>query len=264
MSWCVLGAGLVGCFLGAAGGADRVILRRGISAMAAATVRLPIGMRTWSPVCEDSPSTSPLLLACRVHHSPWHTLAGRPVKAAQNGLGQPVPVVVCFMALDRDADGAIGAVGVRPRLVLAKPERCWHHVIAAWQRTGIEVEVVDDVLPAQWEKTILNATVGPLCLALGLTMAQVWADPANRALALAATSEGAWIATAHGVVVPDGIEVRAERFFAQVGGHRPSVVTDPGELPWILGHLLNIAELHQVPCPSLSRIAELVSAGAAR
>jgi ketopantoate reductase len=149
-------------------------------------------------------------------------------------------------------------------------------VAAAWRAAGITVEEVADIRPAQWEKTILNATVGPLCLALAAPgaasgngrhgpgdqslMAAVWSNPRLRGLCLEATREGGRIAAAAGIAIAPGLAERAESFFAAVGAHRPSVLRDPGELPWVLGHLRAAAAAAGVPIPALDAIAAQVAA----
>lgn len=252
MPCCVIGPGLVGSFLGAAANAPWVISRHGRPVHE--QVLLPRGMRCWQPRQIASP-TAPALVATRVHQTNWAHLPVHSL-AAQNGLGQPIPVVVCFMAIDRLADGCITSIGVPPRLVVGPLAPCWRPVLEAWSAAGITVQEVADPQPAQFEKAILNATVGPLCLATGLTMAQIWADPTWRALALEATREGVLIAKDRGVRIEPGIAERACRFFSQVGTHVPSIVRDPGELPSILGYLLGCAVS---PAPALEHIASLLA-----
>lgn len=259
----VLGPGLVGSYLGAAAGA-RIAYVGPSGTVRARLARLPAGDRPWQPrevrLGALSPA-APLLISTRVHQTPWGRLPADAL-AAQNGLGQPRPVITCFLALDLDADGAVAAVGPRPRLVLARPPRAWEPVLGAWRDAGLEVEVRDDAAAAQWEKAILNATVGPLCLATGLGMGEVWSDPALRRLTLDATAEGTAVAAAVGVAIPAGAVDRAATFFAAVGCHRPSVVRDPGELPHVLGRLLDEARTHGVPAPALERIAALAAPAA--
>ncbi len=259
----IFGPGLVGSYLGAAAGSPWVV--PGPSGQVRATrVRLPIGMREWNPrlltsARETLPSERPMLVATRVHQTPWNCL---PLDAlcAQNGLGQPRPVAVCFFAVDRDDDGVLHATGPMPRVVVGRLGRRWEPALAAWRAAGLQVDEVTDIAPAQWEKTILNATVGPLCLATGLSMAGVWAEPQLRELVIDATREGLTIADATGLAIPDSAEERAATFFAAVGEHRPSVVRDPGELPSVLGYLLRSARTVNVPAPSLASIAARVDA----
>ncbi len=254
----VFGPGLVGSFLGAAAGAQWVIA--GTSGRPRATrVRLADGIREWSPsVVRIPPDALPLLVATRVHRTPWDALP-QEVLAAQNGLGQPRPVATCMFAVDLDADGILHATGPRPRVIVGPLSNAWSPVLSAWENAGILVEQVADPRAAQWEKAVLNATVGPLCLSTGLTMAAVWNDAELRRLTLTATAEGDTVARAAGVATKPGMVERAAEFFAAVGDHHPSVVRDAGELPWVLGALLSRADEWRQPVPALRRIAAMVA-----
>ncbi|MBA3710058.1 MAG: hypothetical protein H0W83_14710 [Planctomycetes bacterium] len=255
----MLGPGLVGAYLGAAGGATRVYAGPSGS-ITSRRAALPAGIREWQPQIGTRPLSTgmPLLVACRAHQTPWRDLPADCL-VAQNGIGQPRSVMACFFALDLDNDGVVRAVGPPPRVVLADPGPDWTTILARWRESGITVELSADPRPAQWEKAILNATVGPLCLATGSGMAAVWNDPGQRSLVLRATTEGAAIASACGIAIPVGIEQRATDFFSQVGAHRPSVLRDRGELPWILGHLRNEAARHRIISEALDEIAHLVA-----
>jgi hypothetical protein len=263
-SLAVLGPGLVGSYLGAAAGA--AIAYPGPSrTIRAQRALLPAGERSWAPRLarfEDHARHHPLLVSCRAHQAPWQQLPPTAL-AAQNGLGQPREVITCFFALDLIADGIVAAIGPRPRIVLSRPSPAWQPVLGAWGEAGIVVEVADDARPAQWEKAILNATVGPLCLATGMGMGAVWADESLRALTIAATREGVAIAAAAGIAIAPGATDRACDFFGQVGAHRPSVLRDDGELPHVLGHLLTAARKHGVAAPALGSIQERVARRAA-
>jgi ketopantoate reductase len=254
----VFGPGLVGCFLGAAAGAPWAVIRPG-GRPRATLVRLADGVQRWTPQLLETPRTDlPLLVASRVHQTPWSTLPDE-VLAAQNGLGQPRPVATCVFAVDLDDDGVLHVTGPRPRIVVGPLSAAWTPVLAAWESAGIQVERVMDPRAAQWEKAVLNATVGPLCLATGKTMAAVWSDPSLRQLVIDATVEGEALGRAVGLPVSDGMVARATAFFAVVGDHRPSVVRDPGELPWVLGALSCRADECRLPVPALRRIAALVA-----
>jgi hypothetical protein len=252
----VLGPGLVGSWLGAACGASHAIA--GPSGRLRWNAASHDGVvRPWHPRrirLEEVPADMPLLACSRVHATPWERLP-QTALAAQNGLGQPRAVITCFLALDPGPDGVVAAVGPRARLVLAPPPAAFAGAIAAWRASGIAVEIVDDPRGAQWEKAILNATVGPLCLATGLSMAAVWADRQLRALALDATREGARVARGHGIAIASGLVDRASAFFAQVGAHLPSVVREPGELGAVIDRMLEHALTLGIATPALARIA---------
>jgi 2-dehydropantoate 2-reductase len=262
MTCCIVGPGLVGSFLGAAARSPLAVPGRS-GRVRSDHVRLDGAVRAWRPrlvtLAEAVASGLPLLVATRAHQAPWSDLPAGAI-AAQNGLGQPRPVAVCFFAVDVDDDGLLHATGPTPRVILTTPPQAWAPVLAAWRAAGILVDEVADSRPDQWEKTILNATVGPLCLATGKGMGEVWADDDLRALTLAATAEGAAIAEAEGVICPSGMVERAADFFGRVGGHQPSLTRDPGELPWVLGHLLKTADRHRLRIPAFERIADLVEA----
>lgn len=254
----VFGPGLVGCFLGAAAGAPWVIA--GSSGRPRAQlVRLGDRVVPWSPQVVTTPTADlPLLVATRVHRTPWATLPAE-VLAAQNGIGQPRPVATCVFAVDLDGDGVLHATGPRPRVVVGPLSSAWYPVLAAWEAAGIQVERVEDPRGAQWEKAVLNATVGPLCLATGHTMAAVWDDPALRQLTLEATAEGEALGRDAGLPLVPGMVGRATEFFSAVGDHHPSVMRDAGELPWVLGALLSRADACHQTVPALRRIAALVA-----
>ncbi len=255
MACTILGPGLVGSYLGIAAGA-RTYIPGPSGHPAALRARLPSGPATWQPQRVAVP-TGPVLAATRCDVALRADL-GTDVLAAQNGLGQTHAVAVCFFAVDLDPKGTVVAHGLTPRLVLTTPSPRWQPVLTAWRRAGLIVDEVADLRPAQWEKAILNATVGPLCLATGLRMAGVWAHAPWRELTMAATHEGVAIAHAAGIAVNRDLPERAAAFFAAVGAHRPSVLKHPGELPAILLPLLTAARTHGVQAPALERIATLV------
>ncbi|MDA3960834.1 MAG: hypothetical protein PF961_08590 [Planctomycetota bacterium] len=264
MSCTVLGPGLLGCFLGAAANAAAVIT--GPSGhVRSQRVQLPNGqVREWAPL--PSPQVrdrQQILVCCRCPDTPWHTLPDNCL-VAQNGLGQQRNTIACFLGVDQDTDGVIHATGPQPRLVLQQSDPGWADVIAAWRDAGIIVDLVANAEAARWEKTILNATVGPLCLATGLSMGEVWDDPALRSLCLQATREGDAIARANNVSIPAGLEQRAVTFFGAMSDHRPSLLNDPRELPWVLDVLLDTAAKHGCEAEALGSIHRRCHSGQVR
>ena len=183
-------------------------------------------------------------------------ITGSPREMASGKAAQCWCVFVPSIAISR---AVISSSEETPRLIIASSQRDrWRDVITAWQAQGIEVLAVDDVRPYQWEKAILNATLGPLCLASGKSMAALWSNGDSRSLVLEATAEGAQIAAAAGIAIEAGLVERAAHFFATVGEHRPSVLNDHGELPWIFDPLLTAAQQYQLPCPALRQIIKAV------
>jgi hypothetical protein len=114
MTCTVIGPGLVGCYLGAAAGSTQVVAGpRGN--IRSTVVRLPSSTVTWAPrIIDQVPTNVPALITCRVHQTDWHVMPTDAL-AAQNGLGQPRAVAVCFFAIDID-HGVVHATGPRPRV----------------------------------------------------------------------------------------------------------------------------------------------------
>lgn len=256
MTCCIIGPGLVGSYLGIAAHAATVVVGPS-GQILASRARFPQGEGTWNPSpirLHDVPQTTPSVVATRWNHTPWATLAEHAL-VAQNGLEQPRAVAVCFLALDQEPNGTIAHRGPQPRIVVPDGSFAWQSVYQAWRDVGIQVDVVGDTQPAQWEKAILNATVGPLCVAHRITMRAVWQHCEFRPLVESATREGLLIAQAAGVTLDQGAFDRAVDFFNCAGDHIPSVRKDPGELPAILGPLLRTATKHHLEIPALRRIA---------
>ncbi|TVR42916.1 MAG: hypothetical protein EA402_10710 [Planctomycetota bacterium] len=253
MQWAVFGAGLVGSYLGAAGGASHACRRR--QGPLRERVCLADGVREWAPQpFPQQTGEMPVLVASRAHHTPWQHCQPHWL-AAQNGLGQGLPVLVCFLAVDRDAEGRIvSSTGSPPRVVCGPVAASWQPIFQAWRGAGLVVETVADIRPAQWEKAILNATLGPLCLASGRSMPEVMADATARQLVLAGLAEGEAIAAANGIALAPDLQPRALAFFNAMGDHRPSVLNDPAELAWVLPPLLAAAQRQRLPAPALQEI----------
>jgi hypothetical protein len=259
---CVVGPGLVGSYLGALGGLEAVVCGPS-GGLAARMVRSPNGgMALWRPR-QVAPSVrlvadrKPLLVATRSHQTPAWLRPATTALAAQNGLGDTLPVVVCYLAITRDRTGMLrhlGADGCPPRVVVGPVDPVWQPVLAAWRRAGIDVEQTTDIASHRWQKAILNATVGPLCLVHGGDMARIWRDPALQSLVRSATAEGAALAAAQGYACASSLPSLAERFFAAVGPHRPSLLRDPGELDDLLPLILRRAAGLGIPCPHLQAI----------
>lgn len=262
MTLAIIGPGLVGSFLGAAAGATHVVVGPS-GAVRANRVLLNGRVQEWKPqrltafALRDR--SGPVLVATRVPDTPW-TITPASALLAQNGLGQRMPVITCFFGLDVDAHGVLKPSGPPPRIVLARPPKEWDGVLQAWSKAGIAVDICADARPAQWEKTILNATVGPLCLATGMSMAEVWNTPSLNTLTLDAIDEGAAIAASCGVTCEPNMRQRAREFFSLMGSHRPSLLSKANELACTLGYLLDRARVRALSCPSLDCIQRMAAA----
>jgi len=258
MNVTIVGPGLVGSWLGAAAGAARAVPAPG-SRPRARCALLPHGRRVvWEPDLIDEPDDDPQLVCTRVPDTPWERLGGDAL-LCQNGLGQPLPCIAAFFAVDLEADGTVRCHTSDPRVVVGDHGPGWEPVFRAWEAAGIAVERVEDLGGPRWDKLVLNATVGPLCLVTGWSMERVWAEPRLRGLVLDATAEGRDIGRTCGVGCADDLPERAAEFFAGCHGHRPSVLEDAGELPWILGYLRACYRRLGFSAPALEEICARVA-----
>lgn len=260
MNGVVCGAGLVGCFLAAAGGFTAAVPRPSGRPLDE-RICLPNGeVQRWRPRSVHLPCAAPVLVATRCGQTPDAQLDPQRTLLAQNGLGQELPTAACFFAVDRDDDGVIFSSDPAPRVVLSDAHGIWTPTIAAWRASGLRVELVTEsgLRAARWEKCLLNATVGPLCLATGMSMAAVWRDRELRARVLATLDEGAELAARMGITLAADWQQRACAFFARVGEHRPSILDAPDELAWVFPPLFAAGERCGMDLPALRRIADQV------
>lgn len=161
---------------------------------------------------------------------------------------------IATLAVDKAAgDGHLRLLSPAPRLDLPRLDPVWAPVINRWRTAGLTVVQHNDLAPWRWGKAILNASLGPLCLATGQDMRSIWASP-NRSLVRSAVTEGAQIAQRSGVHLPASFARRAFRFFAGVGPHRPTCCAHPDEIETYLDPLLQTADRYAIAAPALRRI----------
>ncbi len=255
MSVCVYGPGMVGSFLGALAGAERVVCGPS-GRIRASTAQIQDRRYTWSPQSCVVPDPNDLLLICTRVHTSVPIAEEASSLFVHNGLHDKQMAALCFFAVDV-CEERVRLTGSQNRIVLPTLPEQWAPVIQAWQQAGLHVEQVANTQTAMWEKLILNATVGPLCLATGLSMSAVWES--YQADVMAATAEGLRIAETHDVICDQHLLHRASTFFSDVGAHVPSVVRNHGEIDATLGALLRAAQHACCACPALERIAEKLS-----
>jgi 2-dehydropantoate 2-reductase len=136
-------------------------------------------------------------------------------------------------------------------------------------RSGLKVEVLPDLRPAQWSKLIFNATVNAVAALTGLPHDRHFAErdrPESLGhLVHALVEEGRRVAAAAGVELHDDpweMNVLATR---RGSAHYPSMLEDvearrPTEIDLITGSLVREAERHGVPVPLHTALLRLVKA----
>lgn len=211
---------------------------------------------------------------------------GRPVLTLQNGLGNmetlgealadnPVLAGVTTCAATSLGPG-------RSRLVSAgetvlgpqKPEDKEHAVMLAALLThaGFPASATDDPRPDLWGKLLVNIAINPLTALTGLRNGEFAASAHLRSVASAAAAEGAAVASALGIAVPDA----PDRFLAvcaATAANYSSMAQDmaagrPTEIEAMNGAVGRLGRRAGVPTPVNDTLAALVrdreTRGAAR
>lgn len=140
---------------------------------------------------------------------------------------------------------------------------------AILERSGLKVEVLPDLRPAQWSKLVFNATVNAVAALTGLPHDHHFADrerPTDLGhLVHELVEEGKRVAAAAGVELHDDpweMNVLATR---RGSAHYPSMLEDvearrATEVDLITGSLVREAERHGVPVPLHAALYRLVKA----
>jgi 2-dehydropantoate 2-reductase len=127
--------------------------------------------------------------------------------------------------------------------------------VAAGRASGIDIERVDGIERALWEKFVfLAALSGTACLARQ-PVGVIRADPDLRATLRAAMDEIVQLAHARGVRLPDGFVERQLAFVDALPPQmRPSLLLDlangrPLEAPWLSGAVVRMAAEREIEVP---------------
>jgi 2-dehydropantoate 2-reductase len=217
---------------------------------------------------------------------------GAAVMTVQNGLGAeavmeragdwPLISGVTFMSGIRHGDEHVEyeldtPTWLGPYAGTATPQALVDEAGALIARSGLKVEVLPDLLPAQWSKLIFNAAVNGVAALTGLPHVAVFADEHEDSslghVLRGMIDEGKAVAAAAGVPLHDDpweMNVRAVRrgMTEGAGGHYahlPSMLEDvlaqrPTEVDWIGGALVREAERLGVAVPLNAAVWRLIRA----
>ena len=207
---------------------------------------------------------------------------GATVMTVQNGLGAeevvrrhgswPLISAVTFMSGTKhsdihveyilDTETWLGPYGETPY------ERV-EEVAALLARSGLEVEALPDLRPAQWSKLIFNATVNGVAALTGLPHMASFADETEPwslgRLVHALVDEGKLVAEANGVELHDDPWEMNVLATQRGSAHYPSMLEDveagrPTEVELINGSLVRAAERGGVEAPLQNAVYRLVQA----
>jgi 2-dehydropantoate 2-reductase len=108
---------------------------------------------------------------------------------------------------------------------------------------GLDTQFAGDIKGREWEKTILNASMNPVCALASKTMKEVMDFESTRLLVRAILRESIAIALANEVAFGEGFEDHCIRYLEMAGFHPASMQVDldrgtPTEIDWLNGKLV--------------------------
>lgn len=119
--------------------------------------------------------------------------------------------------------------------------------------SGLETKTVDsfEIVKRSWEKTILNASLSPLCGVGRLTMAEAMNDPDTVELIEQTIREGVEVAAAEKIFFPDDFIRQCMRYLKKGGDHFPSLAVDvinnrPTEIDYFNAKIVEYGRKHYV------------------
>jgi 2-dehydropantoate 2-reductase len=127
---------------------------------------------------------------------------------------------------------------------------------------GLDVQVVDDIKQRAFEKTALNASMGPPCTLTGLTMGEVMTRPETRGMVVGLLEESVAVGRGLGFVFEGSIGDYVQ-YLEQGGKHRTSMHDDlvsgrRTEVGFMNGKIVEYGARVGVPTPYNHAMATLV------
>jgi len=100
------------------------------------------------------------------------------------------------------------------------------HIANDLSSSGLHTEHTNQVVPMVWRKTIMNASMNPVCGVTGLTMAQAMDDPMTFSVVDALLKECIAVARANEIYVGWDYYQNALDYLKNAGHHKPSMLMD--------------------------------------
>lgn len=100
------------------------------------------------------------------------------------------------------------------------------HIANDLSSSGLHTDHTDQVVSMVWRKTIMNASMNPVCATTGLTMAQAMGDPMTFSVIDALIKECLAVARANEIFVGWDYYQNALDYLKNAGHHKPSMLMD--------------------------------------
>jgi 2-dehydropantoate 2-reductase len=137
------------------------------------------------------------------------------------------------------------------------------HIANDLSNSGLHTEHTDQVVPMVWRKTIMNASMNPVCAATGLTMAQAMGDPMTFSVIDALIKECLAVARANEIYVGWDYYQNALDYLKNAGHHKPSMLMDiearrRTEINYINGKFVEYGAQAGIPTPYNNTMRSLI------
>jgi len=135
--------------------------------------------------------------------------------------------------------------------------------------TGVDLETKlsnsFELLDKQWEKTILNAALSPLCGIAKLTMKEAMDHPDTLEIIEQIIYEAIEVAKAEEIKFPDNFVKLCIRYLKNAGNHFPSLAVDlinkrPTEISYMNGKIVEYGRKHYIKTPLNLTFTNIVNA----
>ena len=131
-------------------------------------------------------------------------------------------------------------------------------------RSGLLMDIPEDIQDYVWEKAILNSALSALCAIARRTMKDVMDFPSTFDLVEALIDESVRVAEAEGINLGKKFRRFSIRYLKNAGHHRPSMLVDlelghPTEIDFLNGRIMEYGRKHCVPTPLNQSVAALIS-----
>ncbi|GAB4248941.1 ketopantoate reductase family protein [Deferrisoma sp.] len=136
-------------------------------------------------------------------------------------------------------------------------------VAQALTAAGLPTEHTDQLVSMVWRKTIMNASMNPVCALTGMTMAQAMQDPFVAGIVDQLVKEGIQVARANEISLGWDYYRYCMNYLRSAGNHKPSMLMDVEakrrtEIDYINGKIVEYGEMAGIPTPYNQMIQALV------
>lgn len=129
--------------------------------------------------------------------------------------------------------------------------------------SDLETTFTSEIKKFEWEKTILNTALSPVCALTRRTMKQMMEFKETRELVKAILQEGIEVAKANGIFFESDFLKHGIEYLDKAGHHKTSMHVDiergsPTEISFINGKIVEYGKLKGIPTPYNSTIVSLI------